>query len=195
MTNNQPNLSSPLKILLWNANGLSKHKNELKTALNDLKIDIALITETHFTEFSIFNYTLYKTNHSDGTTHAGSCILVSNSIQYNILTSFQEPSIQTTSNSIKINSISITISSIYCPPRHAIQRDFFLRFFNTLGHHFIAGDDFNAKHSQWAVSPITKEEKHSTLSKIIVNYRLCLHLDPPTGLHIQIVTETYATSS
>jgi len=87
MTNDQPNESSPLKILLWNANGLSKHKNELQTVLNDLKIDIALITETHFTEkikFSIFNYTLYKTNHPDGTAHAGSCILVSNSIQHNI---------------------------------------------------------------------------------------------------------------
>jgi exonuclease III len=173
MTNNQPNESSPLKILLWNANGLPKHKNEHQIVLNDLKIDISLITETHFTEktkFSIYNYTLNKTNHPDGTAHAGSCILVSNSIQYNILTSFQESSIQATSILIKINSIPITVSSIYCPPRHAIQRDTFLRLFNTLGHHFIAGGDFNAKHSQWGC--ISNNQRGKTLHSVLNNCNL-----------------------
>jgi hypothetical protein len=46
-----------------------------------------------------------------------------------------------------------------------------------------------------AVSPITKEEKHSTLSLIIVICRLCPHFDTPTGPHIQIVTQIYSTSS
>lgn len=70
------------------------------------------MTETHFTaksKFNIFNYTFYKTNHYDGTAFAGSCILVPNSIQHNILISFQKPSNQITSILIKIYSIPINI--------------------------------------------------------------------------------------
>lgn len=87
MTNNQSYVSPSQKILLWNAIGFPKHKNDFQIVLNDLKIDIALIIETHFTEkskFNIFSYTLYKTNHSDSTAHAGSRILVSNTIQHTI---------------------------------------------------------------------------------------------------------------
>jgi len=37
-----------LQILLFNANSLKKHVNELQTVLHDKRIDLALITETHF---------------------------------------------------------------------------------------------------------------------------------------------------
>jgi len=179
MINNQLNKSSPLKILLWNANGLLKHKNELQTVLIDLKIDIALLTETHFTEkshFNIFNYTLYKTNHPDGTAHAGSCILISNSIQHNVLIPFQEPSIQATNISIKINNIPITVSSVYCPPCHIIHRENFFRFFNTLGHSFIAGGDFNAKHSLWGC--LSNNQRGKTLHSILNNGHLSFASPP-----------------
>jgi len=42
-------MAIPLRVILWNANGLSNHKLELKTFLDLHKIDIALISETHFT--------------------------------------------------------------------------------------------------------------------------------------------------
>lgn len=93
MTNNTLINNSPLKIFHWNINGLHQHKNELQTFLYDHKIDIALLTETHFTakfNLKIYNYYLYKSDHLDGTAHAGSCILISNSFQHNDLIPYQK---------------------------------------------------------------------------------------------------------
>ena len=53
---------------------MSQHKNEVQNLLYEKKIHIALITETHFTQntnFNISGYSLYKTDHPDGSAHAG----------------------------------------------------------------------------------------------------------------------------
>jgi hypothetical protein len=42
----------PLTIFLWNANGIFQHLNELQIVLNEKKIEIALISETHLTKSS-----------------------------------------------------------------------------------------------------------------------------------------------
>jgi hypothetical protein len=47
--NNNSFTNKSLQILLFNANGLKNHVNELQTVLYDKKIDLALITETHST--------------------------------------------------------------------------------------------------------------------------------------------------
>ena len=41
-------MATLLRVVVWNANGLSNHKLELQTFLDMHKIDIALICETHF---------------------------------------------------------------------------------------------------------------------------------------------------
>jgi len=41
-----------LSIILFNANGLKNQVNQLQSVLFDKRIDIALISETHFTEYS-----------------------------------------------------------------------------------------------------------------------------------------------
>lgn len=83
--------ASKLTILLWNANGVSQHKNEVQNLLYEKKIHIALITETHFTQNTNFNipgYSLYKTDHPDGSAHAGSAILISSDIKHHELLGF-----------------------------------------------------------------------------------------------------------
>ena len=50
------------KLALWNANGLSAHRQEIETFLIHNKIDILLVSETHFSINSYFNirdFTLY----------------------------------------------------------------------------------------------------------------------------------------
>lgn len=118
MTNNLTN-NKTLKIILWNANGLKQNESELLNFLIVNQIDIALITETHYsTNSSHFfpGFNIYKTNHPDGTSHAGSAILISSLIQHHPLPGFQIPSIQATSISISINHTPITVSAVYCPP-------------------------------------------------------------------------------
>ena len=56
-------MATPLRVVLWNANGLSNHKLELQTFLDMHKIDIALISGTHFTSRTVLesHTTLYIT--------------------------------------------------------------------------------------------------------------------------------------
>ena len=59
-------MPTPLRVVLWNANGLSNHKLELQAFLDRHKIDIALISEKHFTSRTVFkipHYT-YTTLHT-----------------------------------------------------------------------------------------------------------------------------------
>jgi exonuclease III len=75
-------------MLLINANGLKNHVNELKTVLFDKRIDIALISETHFTKYSHISIPGYllKSNHPDGNTHGGAAILIKTNLKFHPLT-------------------------------------------------------------------------------------------------------------
>jgi hypothetical protein len=43
----------------------------------------------------------------------------------------------------------LTISAVNLPPRHTVKQEQFEDFYNTLGKRFIAGGDYNAKHTDW----------------------------------------------
>jgi len=77
--NNNSVTDNSLLILLFNANGLRNDAHKLETVLNNKRIDIALISETHFTNNSktcIPGYKLMNTNHPDNTAHGGVAIYV-----------------------------------------------------------------------------------------------------------------------
>ena len=66
-----------------NANGLQQRKREIELFLNENKIDILLISETHFTDrsyFNIYKYKTYHTNHRDETAHGGTAIIIDSKI-------------------------------------------------------------------------------------------------------------------
>ena len=72
-------MTTQLHIVLWNANGLARHADEVKTYLSLQNVDIMLISETHFTTKSyinIPNYSVYDTQHPDGTAHGGTAIII-----------------------------------------------------------------------------------------------------------------------
>jgi len=74
-----------LKLLSWNANGITSHKLELQVLLNNHNIDIAMISESDLTltkNFKILAYKVYQSNHPDNTAHAGSEILVKNNMSF-----------------------------------------------------------------------------------------------------------------
>ena len=56
---------------------------------------------------------------------------------------------------IQATSINIVVSALYCPPRHSISKEQLSSFFETLGPKFLAGGDFNAKHTNWGSRLIT----------------------------------------
>jgi hypothetical protein len=111
-----------------------------------------LISETHFTDRSYFRipqYTTYYTNHPDNTAHAGTAILIKNTIRHFELPKYEENHLQATVILVKMMPYDLKIASVYCPPRYNIKKEQFGIFFQTLGPIFIAGGDYNCKHTLW----------------------------------------------
>lgn len=147
-----------LRIAAWNANGLANHRQEIEIFLNENKIDMLLISESHFTERSYFklkNYTLYDTKHPSGNAHGGTAILIKSTIKHQEQEAVQEQDIQATTVQIMDWSGPITISAIYCPPRFKIDKKRFETYFKSLGNRYMVGGDYNAKHTQWGSRLIT----------------------------------------
>lgn len=68
-----------LNLALWNANGLSQHKQELLSFMTNHNIDIMMVSESHFTNKSFINfpnYVVYDTKHPDGSGHGGTAIII-----------------------------------------------------------------------------------------------------------------------
>lgn len=151
-------MTNSLRILLWNCNGLVQHKDELEIFLQSNKIDIALISEAHFTErtyFSVKNYQLYTTLHPTGNAHGGTAILIKPSIRHHECTPYCWYKIQATTIKVETQHHTITLSAVYCPPRFSIRPTEYQHFFATLGPRFVAGADWNAKHTYWGSSLTT----------------------------------------
>ena len=76
---------SILRIMTWNANSLRQRCCELEVFLHDNHIDIALISETHFTDkdhCKIAGYQAYWTTHPSGAARGGTAILVKRTIKH-----------------------------------------------------------------------------------------------------------------
>jgi len=59
----------PLKIIAFNANGISRQRQEFNKQLQDQKIDLALLSETHLKpheKFYIPNCSFYRTDRFPG---------------------------------------------------------------------------------------------------------------------------------
>ncbi|GBP31097.1 RNA-directed DNA polymerase from mobile element jockey [Eumeta japonica] len=54
----------------------------------------------------------------------------------------------------------ITIAAVYCPPKHQILREDYRHFFSQLGHRYIIGGDWNAKHLFWGSKLVTTRGRH-----------------------------------
>lgn len=140
------------RIAVWNANGLVSHRQELLTFINHNKIDVLLISETHFTDrsyFSIPNYAVYCSNHPDNTAHGGSAVIIKNTIKHYVLPEIQMDYLQAASIVVEDSSGPLTLSAVYFPPRFNVTEQNFEQFFNGLGNKFLSGGDYNAKHQEW----------------------------------------------
>jgi hypothetical protein len=50
---------------------------------------------------------------------------------------------------------SLIISAVYLPPKHIVKQEQLETFCTSLGQRFIAGGDYNAKHTAWGSRLIT----------------------------------------
>ena len=143
---------SNLTVLLWNANGLTQHRNELDIYLHTQRIDIALITETHFTSHShihIADYTTYRTDHPDDRAQGGTAIFIRKSTTHHPLPSTSSESLMSTAIQISSSLFDFAVAAVYCPPNKQISQTQFISFFKSLGPKFLCGGDYNAKHQSF----------------------------------------------
>ena len=101
-------------------------------------------------------------------------ILIKESVQHYELLKYEEESIQATSIKVVGFPYEITMAAVYCPPRHNLKKEQFETFFQTLGPKFIAGGDYNSKHTLWGsrltttagreFSKVIQENNYSYLS-------------------------------
>ena len=130
-----------------------------------------LISETHFTDknyLKIHGYNFYHTQHPSGKAHSDIGIIIKSNIKHYELPPFQKDYLQATNVAIEDCHGTITTSAVYCPPRHSIAKEDFDNFLGTLGNRFIAGGDYNAKHTQWGSRLVTVRGKN-LLNSIISN--------------------------
>jgi exonuclease III len=102
-----------LRIALWNANGLAQRKDEIHPFLQHNKIDILLISETHFTMKTHLKYHtkihIYYTNHPDGSAHAGTAVLEKHKTRHHELPKFEEDFLQATS--IRVSALPFDLTA------------------------------------------------------------------------------------
>lgn len=159
---------SDLRIATWNANGLLKRREEIQIFLNTQKIDVCLISETHFTKQNYLNirgYKLYHTIHPQNQARGGSAILIKENINHYEEQHLQNEEIQLTIVGIKSTKQKLLVRALYCPPRHNLKKENYLNILQHLGDRFIVGGDYNAKHTDWGSRLITT--KGSELRKAI----------------------------
>jgi exonuclease III len=138
--------------VLWNANGLVQHVEEIKPYIQNQKADIMLISETHFTKKSyikIPKYTIYDSQYPVGTAHGGTAIIIKNGIKHYLHGHYNLEHVQATSVTIKDWIGPLTKAAVYCPPKHTVKVEQFRSFYATLGQNFLAGGDYDSKHSHW----------------------------------------------
>jgi hypothetical protein len=124
---------------------------------------IMLISETNFTDKSYLrrpNYTVYHSNHPTGTARGRSAIIIKRSIKHHQLNNHSEDFPQATSVSVEDYTGPLMVSAVYLPPKPTVKHDQLAAFYNTLGHRFIVGGDYNAKDTAWGsrfISPHGRE--------------------------------------
>ena len=111
-----------------------------------------LISETHFTHknyLKIPNYSIYDTKFPTGKARGGTAIIIKSNIRHYENEKNMNDYLQATSVTLEDVKGLITLTVIYCPPKHIINTEMFSKFFESLGHRFIAAGDYNAKHPWW----------------------------------------------
>lgn len=139
-------------MALWNSNGLQQHKPELEIFLEESKIDVCFISEAHFTRetsFKIHGFKTYHTLHPSNKARGGAVVIVRANIKHHEEPKFSSEFIQASTISLECKRYKFATTTIYSPPKHNIKKDEYIEFLNTLGNTFIAGRDFNVKHTHW----------------------------------------------
>ena len=127
-------MNRTLRIIAWNANELVQRKQEFEDFLHNENIDIALVSEIHFTPWTVLkirNYSIYTTLHPSGKARGGTAIIIKESIKHFELEKHSELYLQATTVNVNDGNNDLTVTAIYCPPQGGADEIKFINFFST----------------------------------------------------------------
>jgi exonuclease III len=139
-----------LKVVAFNANGIERQAYELRKQLQDLKIDVALFTETHLKphmRFYIPNYHIYRNDRLDGN-KGGIAVAVKKGIPHTYVDLPPLISFEATGVSILTGHTEMLLASVYKSSLRAWRDADITELLNLRKKSILAGD-LNAKHPVW----------------------------------------------
>lgn len=174
--------NNSLLIQIFNINDLKNHINELQAVLYNKRIDIALITETHFIKYSHIHtpgFRLIKSNHPDNTVHGGVAILVKTFLCYQLILNYSYAHIQFYFIQIKLNATPSTIGAIDSRLCYNITKAIFSNYFSKIKNNFSIGRNSYAKHQSW---DCRINNPHGTVLYNLANEKFYKIVPPPQNL-------------
>lgn len=130
MSNKQNNI----KLLNWNANGLKRQTLTFELFLQQHKIDIACVTETHLVineKFYIRGYKIYRNDRPSETAAGGVAVLISNKIKHVPIDSPNSINLETIAISTVLFDKPHNIISAYKPPSKPFPLSSYQEIFNS----------------------------------------------------------------
>jgi hypothetical protein len=171
-------------ILQWNCRGFWANFEELKHLCHDLKPSVMCLQEIKLAASAKSNIKGYSSYHVsslsvDGMPIGGSSILVENNLSHQRIT------LQTELQAVAVRvslAQTITLCSIYIPPRLPFEQQDLDRLISQLPHPFILLGDFNAHSDLWGDQRL--DRAGSILENILNSSDICLlNNGSPTYLH------------
>jgi hypothetical protein len=146
-----------IKILYWNANGISRDLHEFYNYLDRHSVDVALVYETFLKHDSKINsncdYTLHRLDRTTGP-RGGVGIFIKKTIHHNVLPHFGTKLIEALGIEIQTTTSKISLITAYLPGGASNQQivSHYLNDLHLLQNrhesYFICGD-FNSRHRLW----------------------------------------------
>lgn len=143
-----------VKVLSWNAHSIRNKHSELSILIDNLDIDIILVSESWLTEDISFEFQGFSSYRADRF-RGGTAIFIKSSIPHSNFTKSQFEFGESCSVSISVENQIIKITSIYCSPAatRAQSKLFYSKILSYPGPHIVAGD-YNCKHFAWNNSSV-----------------------------------------
>jgi hypothetical protein len=140
----------PLKVVAFNANGISRQRYQLSKQLQTLRIDVALLSETHLKpheRFSIKNCHIYRNDRHPGV-KGGTAVAVKKGVHHSYVDLPPLISIVATGVCISVGRKEILLAAVYrSPARDWTDTD--VKELLSLKDKAVLVGDLNAKYPVW----------------------------------------------
>jgi hypothetical protein len=140
----------PLKVLAFNENGIGRQRYELSKQLQELRINVALLSETHLKpheRFFIPNYHFYRTDRFPGRKD-GIAVAVRKGIPHNYVDLPPLVSIEAPGVCLLIGTSELVLATVYKSPGRAWSDADVIELLS-FGNKSVLAGDVNAKHPFW----------------------------------------------